>query len=158
MKKGFTLIELLIVIAIIAILASVVLATYPNARNKAHDSRVVSAISQARTVMTLAYDQDGNYDTFANACSSGNKYQSDMKAICDDIANNAGDKSFPTIEIDPASNSTSCRIYSKLNITQGSVPVYYCADSFGNAGTIATTTSPLPHGSNGGASCPDGLK
>jgi len=129
--KGFTLIELLVVIAIIGILASVVLVSFPGASKKAHDSRIVSSISQARTVMTYIYGNDGNYDAFD--CS-----YSDMVKLCGEVADNNPVKGTnPTIAKDTASNSTAACIYSALNAKAN---YWYCADSTGVAGF--TTTDP----------------
>ena len=128
--KGFTLIELLIVIAIIGILASVVLVSFPNASKKAHDSRIISAIGQARTVMTYINGNDGNYDNFN--CSS-----TDMVKLCTEVAENNPGGTNPTIAKDAASNSTAACIYSALNAKAN---YWYCADSSGVAGF--TTTDP----------------
>ena len=122
MEKGFTLIELLVVIAIIGILASVVLVTFPGATKKARDSRIVSAISQARTVMAYVKSNDGNYDNF-------NCNYSDMKPLCEEIYNNTSPKTYPTI----TTTTDAARIYSKLN-----VGTYYCANSDGVAGYRST--------------------
>jgi prepilin-type N-terminal cleavage/methylation domain-containing protein len=54
-KKGFTLIELLVVIAIIGLLASVVLASLQNARDKASDAKVKETLSQLRSQSELYY-------------------------------------------------------------------------------------------------------
>jgi len=131
MKKGFTLIELLVVIAIIGILASIVLVAFPGATKKAKDSRVVSAISQARTVMVYSYGNDGDYDNYN--CSL-----SDMVVLCDEIENNHPTKGTePVIAINPSSDSTKACIYSPLN---SKASYWYCADSTGVAGY--TTTDP----------------
>ncbi len=126
MKKGFTLIELLVVIAIIGILASIVLVSFPGATKKAKDSRVVSAIAQARTVMSYVYGNDGSYTNFS--CSN-----SDMEKICEEIKNNDNGGTNPTIQ---KSSSAAC-IYAKLNAKNN---YWYCADSTGVAGF--TTTNP----------------
>jgi prepilin-type N-terminal cleavage/methylation domain-containing protein len=131
MRKGFTLIELLVVIAIIGILASIVLVSFPGATKKAKDSRIVSAIAQARTVMTYVYANDGNYDNFN--CSL-----TDMTNICAEVANNHPTPGTnPTIAKDAASNSQAACIYSALNAKSN---YWYCADSTGVAGY--TTTNP----------------
>ena len=126
MKKGFTLIELLVVIAIIGILASIVLVSFPGATKKAKDSRVVSAIAQARTVMSYVYGNDGSYTNFS--CSN-----SDMTKICDEIKNNDANSANPTIK---AGSDAAC-IYAQLNAKSN---YWYCADSTGVAGF--TTTNP----------------
>ncbi len=126
MKKGFTLIELLVVIAIIGILASIVLVSFPGATKKAKDSRVVSAISQARTVMTYVYANDGSYTNFT--CTLG-----DMVNLCTEVKNNNPGASDPVIN---AGSSGAC-IYSALNAKSS---YWYCADSTGVAGF--TTTDP----------------
>lgn len=129
MKKGFTLIELLVVIAIIGILASIVLVSFPGATKKAKDSRIVSAVAQARTVMTYVYANDGSYSNF-------NCTNSDMVTLCAEIKNNNPGDVNPTIQ---ASASAAC-IFSQLN---AKASYWYCGDSTGVAGNTATDPSGL---------------
>jgi prepilin-type N-terminal cleavage/methylation domain-containing protein len=139
MKKGFTLIELLVVIAIIGILAAVVLVSFPGATKKAKDSRVMSAIAQARTVMTYVYANDGNYDNFS--CS-----YTDMVELCNEIQKNSYNNTALTIETETPGGDEAC-MYVPLNAQDGTT--WYCADSTGVAG-VSTSTDP------GGASYCDG--
>ena len=63
-QKGFTLIELLVVIAIIGILASIVLVSLNDARNKGYDTEIKSEISQIKNAMEICYDNNnGEYGT-----------------------------------------------------------------------------------------------
>ncbi len=126
-QRGFTLIELLVVIAIIGILASIVLVSFPGANRKAKDSRVVGAISQARTIMTYVNANDNNYDGFTASTT-------DMVNIWAEILNNdrqAATVQAPAITHDAASGSEKACIYAKLSAKE---PWYYCASSDGRAG------------------------
>ncbi len=143
-KRGFTLIELLVVIAIIGILASIVLVSFPGASRKAKDSRIVSAISQARTVMSYVYANDGNYDSFL--CT-----HNDMTNLCTEITGSGGTNPVPTIK-NAASNSTAACVWSVLT---AKTSYWYCASSDGRAGF--TTTDPSGAGycvANTSAVCP----
>jgi len=64
-SKGFTLIELLVVVAIIGILATVVLASFGSARDRARDARIRSGLNQI--VLQAEVDYTGNYN---NLCST----------------------------------------------------------------------------------------
>lgn len=57
--SGFTLIELLVVIAIIGVLASIVLASLNNARQKSRDARRVTDVRQIQLALELYYDGAG---------------------------------------------------------------------------------------------------
>ncbi|MEK7104248.1 MAG: type II secretion system protein [Patescibacteria group bacterium] len=127
-KKGFTLIELLVVIAIIGILASIVLVSFPTANKKAQDARIVAAISQARTVMTYVYSNDGNYLAFSETTPS-----EDMVALNAEIVA----KSPATWHVYKitTTGAAAC-MYAKLN---AKADYYYCADSTGKAGFYTGT-------------------
>ena len=136
MKKGFTLIELLVVIAIIGILASIVLVAFPGATKKAKDSRIVSGISQARTVMVYVSGNDGHYTNFS--CT-----HDEMITLCHEIDTNYGadDTAEPIIAscltCGPQSGPAAC-IYSPLNAKDD---YWYCADSTGVAGFVSTAAN-----------------
>jgi len=70
-RKSFTLIELLIVIAIIAILAGIVVASTTGATKKARDSRRVSDIQTLQTAIVLYEADNGRYPEHLNALVNG---------------------------------------------------------------------------------------
>lgn len=146
LKRGFTLIELLVVIAIIGILASIVLVSFPGAQKKARDSRVIGAISQARTIMTYINANDGDYDDFSSSTA-------DMVNIWAEIVANdrsGTDAQAPMITHKGSSGSSEACIYAKLAAKDS---FWYCASSDGRAGFTSTNPSTLCSGVTA-ASCP----
>ncbi|TFB07959.1 type II secretion system protein [Candidatus Atribacteria bacterium MT.SAG.1] len=129
MKKGFTLIELLVVIAIIGILASVVLVGFPNATRKAKDSRVISGIGQARTVMIYIGANEGTYTSFKGT-------HEDMVSLWTEITNN--DKEETTPGIQGGTQDQGACIYAQLSAKDN---YWYCAASNGLAGFTDTSPS-----------------
>jgi prepilin-type N-terminal cleavage/methylation domain-containing protein len=60
-RQGFTLIELLVVIAIIGLLASIILVSVNNARDKAKVVKAKAELKQIATAAEMDYDDNGNY-------------------------------------------------------------------------------------------------
>ncbi|OQA04169.1 MAG: Type II secretion system protein G precursor [bacterium ADurb.Bin400] len=74
-RKGFTIIELLIVVAIIAVLATLVITNVAGARQRANDSKVVADMSSAIRIAVLCMNEDGNVNAYVagnNICSLTN--------------------------------------------------------------------------------------
>ncbi len=128
MNKGFTLIELLIAIAIIGILASIILVAMPSSTQKANSARIISAISQARSVMMTVYGEDGNYSNFSEITPD-----TEMVPLNDEITAKGGLlKIIKCADCGTDGAPTAC-MYS--NIPSGG---FYCADSTGLAGKRET--------------------
>ena len=70
-QKGFTIIELIVVIAIIAVLASIVLANVTKYTGKGRDAAIKEQISQIRSAAADFFISNG---TYAGMCSSGSCY------------------------------------------------------------------------------------
>lgn len=130
--RGFTLIELLVVIAIIGILSSIVLVSLRSARNKASDARIISSMSQIRSMAEILYD-GSDYDDLdsCDADSNGSVTSSEcsgcpsgVDALCDDIYEQ--------------NISAALTLYSgseycvQAGLVDGGT---YCVDSTGYAGT-----------------------
>lgn len=136
------------VIAIIGILASIVLVSFPGAQKKARDSRVISAIAQARTVMTYVKANDGSYANFSNVTPAA-----EMVPINNEVKDNDLNKADLTV-IKNSDSSEAC-MYAPLQSSG-----YYCADSTGVSGSTLTNPNSAGNCPDGGATakCPSDIK
>lgn len=118
-QLGFTLIEILIVVAIIAILASVVLVGLGPTQQAGRDARRLSDLSEVQTALELYYSKCGFYPGTANCAAStpGTTWAAMAAALTGSTIG------VPTIPNDPSTNGT----------------YYYEAFSGGSTYTIAAT-------------------
>ena len=65
-EKGFTLIELLVVVSIIGVLATMVLSSLSNARNRSEDAARFSEIKSIQNALEMFYLDIPDLKTFKN--------------------------------------------------------------------------------------------
>lgn len=70
-KRGFTFVELMVVVAIIGILASVVYASFGDARTNARNKAMMAEFKEVQLALELYKSQNGSYPLPAAGCRSG---------------------------------------------------------------------------------------
>ena len=132
--KGFTLIELLVVIAIIGVLASIVLVSLGASRNRARDTRVITSISQVRSVAEMSNINSGNFNDICDPGNSNLGTVYGLDVLRSDISSNM--PSWGSISCYAGSDSYC--IAADLNIG-GS----FCISSDGVVKTVASSSDEI---------------
>lgn len=144
-RKGFTLIEILIVVAIIAILASVVLVGLGPTQQAGRDARRLSDLHEVQNGLELYYNKCGFYpgSAAAGACTSANNPATlgynDMAA-----ALTGSGLQISSVPSDPT-NSTPHLYYFRTNGTTASAYVL-AADLENSGNSVFTSYTPLTAG------------
>ncbi len=128
--KGFTLIELLVVVAIIGILASIVLVSLNQAREKGRDASAKGSLSSLRAAAEIYYDNSN--DSYLDFCVGGSSSHPEIQSLLTAAAEETGT---PT---SCESNVISWGALVQLNNGQ-----YFCVDSSGFAGEFINSTTPV---------------
>jgi len=123
-KKGFTLVELLVVIAIIALLSTMVAVAVQRARDKSKNSRIISDMSQIRTMAEVLYGEGDYVDFSCTGGSECNCSDERLNDICLDIYKMNGEADL-TVHTSPQDYCVSVSLVGSEN---------YCIDSTGYSG------------------------
>jgi len=138
LRKGFTLIELMVVIAVIGILSSLVLVTYPTAQGRANDGVIMSDADQIRVAAEVFYGINGDYDGLAA--------DADVAALVTDAnSRNGAETDFAFAFKAVADFSEYCAVI-EMNSGQ-----YWCVDSDYTSGAQAAATCASATFCDGGA-------
>ena len=154
-RKGFTLIEILIVVAIIAILASVVLVGLGPTQQAGRDARRLSDLSEVQNGLELYYNKCGVYPgaTAGNGCAAVTLGADDATAYTAAgaalIAAGVGISSIP---VDPSNVAPHVYSYAENGATQTSYVLQTSLENPNNS-VFSTYTAPSDvwHGSNSGS-------
>lgn len=134
--RGFTLLELLVVIAVIAILATVVIMSYPSARGKGNDAGVKADLATIQ-VQAVQYFGIGNTYGVLNtgsiaSCSTSGTVFNDTATTIDGPVQSA------VASAQKSANGGSSQVYCRSNASSFVVAAklssgaYWCVDSKGN--------------------------
>lgn len=128
-QKGFTIIELIVVIAIIAVLASIVLVNVTQYLNKGKDAAIQGNLAGILTNSAQYFDTNGNYTSL---CANP------TVAAALAAADNTYDGNTTADEVTDCNGGTSA--FAACAQLKGS-DAYFCIDSTGTKKTITTRTT-----------------
>jgi prepilin-type N-terminal cleavage/methylation domain-containing protein len=149
LSNGFTLIELLVVIAVIGILASVVLASLANARQKGKEAKVQSQMASMRETAELYRSAHGSYTSLCSQSKTDGLFQivlETAQVIAPEISNVAAGTGDP--QQTQGNSRAVCHANSqkwvasvpfRLNSTGSTATAFWCVDSDGASKQEAST-------------------
>ena len=156
-KQGFTLIELLIIIAVLAVLVTIVfvaldpLTRFQDSRNARRRTDVEAILS---AIKYYQVDHGGSYLSDITDLTADNAYQIgtsgtgcdttcanptvDMQAACVDLSDLVSDGKLPSIPYDPNAEGASASFshYYLIKNTNNSITVGSCDEEIGSADAI----------------------
>ncbi len=116
------------VIAIIALLASVVFASLSSARRKSRDARRVADIASLRTALELYFDGQGNvYPPATGTCDA--THENGLELL-------VSNRYIPGIPLDPDSTATALKCYL-YGTPAAPTKVYHLGATLEDAGNVA---------------------
>ncbi len=127
-QKGFTIIELIVVIAIIAVLASIVMVNVTGYINKSKDAAIQGNLS---TMLTNAAQIQDSTGSLATACSATIQ-QTALAAA--DKAYDGNDTANQVTDCNVAGTNDAWAACAQLKVTDA----YFCVDSTGAKKTVGT--------------------
>jgi len=127
-KKGFTIIELIVVIAIIAVLASIVLVNVTQYINKGKDSAVIGNLSSMVTNAAIYYDDTNNGQ-------NGGAYLASSKAEAAMVAIGDADNTTGATVVNHGDTASQDWCVEATTFNKG----LQCVDNTGFVGAIAAT-------------------
>jgi prepilin-type N-terminal cleavage/methylation domain-containing protein len=137
-NRGFTLIEILIVVAIIAILASIVIVGLGPAQQSGRDARRVADLQNIRNGLQLYYDKCGFYPGSSN-CAAGAPGGSSWSSFQTTLANSGIGIASNGIPSDPSTN----RSYAYAYLTSDNSSYLLAASLENPNNAVFTTYKPL---------------
>lgn len=128
MKRGFTIIEVLVVVAIIAVLASIVIISIDTYKSRSINANIQATLGQIRSESVLYQQTNGSFDGLCNA-SSPYRIVEQRSEACFQAGLNLGE--------------SSCVCYDEPNMWVIAVPLRnsdagaaWCVDSNNYGGPI----------------------
>ena len=150
-QKGFTLVEMLVVVAIIAILASVFLVGLSGFRQSAYDARRLSDIQNVQTYLERFYNMNQTYPTVSTWSSkSGQDLSTTLNGTLQaaKILNNS-----QSLPVDPAGGTLQTPLYQYCSLNNGQSYVIGVPLS---SDAAAWSQSAVPSGGCSSVPCFDG--
>jgi len=134
-KKGFTFVELLVITAIFAVLLTIAVVYYNQAKIGSRDTAAITAMNQLRLKAEMIYSIDRNYN---NIKCDGN---AEIVKICGDINEKLSPNTLTIVLSTPTgSGSGQYCAYAKLLRQKDGLDSYCCVDSAG--GVKQTSINP----------------
>ncbi len=108
-SKGFTIIELLVVVAIIAILATIGFVSYEKVQSRSRDAERISNFDSVKTALGLYYEDYNHYPVTSNSELNEAAYRSECKAwgakFADEVIPGLVPEYLPSLPRDPLMTS-----------------------------------------------------
>lgn len=106
-RSGFTLIELLIVITIIALLASIIIASYRGIQGRARDDRRKSDVAAIVKAMEIYYDDNGRYPLTSGSTTISGSWVSSIDPSWDNLVTALVPSATDAVPTDPKNIPTT---------------------------------------------------